>query len=151
MKRCAYLMSAMVVWAFLSGCGGEDRKREKELANMPVLWQSEIIIADPKMPDMDKFMVMYDSHDAPLVQTWSKDKFTEDYIPESVKAFKSERYRDKPRTVTIQMGDTVDVLNCKENNTRKEVCLVRTEDDTYCWLYAFHLTDEDGDRIDVYH
>ena len=150
MKNILYLIAAILVGALLAGCAGEDSKREKVLDEMPALWQSEIIIADPDMPDMEEFVVMYDSHDAPLVQAWSKDKFTDDYIPESVKAFRSESYRDKPRTVTISMGDAVDVLTCKENNTGKEVCLVRTEDNTYCWLYSFHLNDEDGDRMAIY-
>jgi len=150
MKKLVFLITTMVLCVCLAGCGGEDKKRVKALSEMPVLWQSEIIIADPDMPDMEEFAPMYDSYDATLAQAWTKDKFTEDYIPESVMAFRSKSYRDKPRTVTIHMGDTVDVLMRKTNNTGKEVCLVRTQDNTYCWLYAFHLYDKDGERIGVY-
>jgi hypothetical protein len=62
-------------------------------------------------------------------------------------AFKFKSYRNKPREITIEMGDTLSVLEQKKNNTEKDVCLVRTESDTYCWLYEFHLLDEDGERM----
>ena len=149
MRKRSYLLTTIVVFFLLTGCGGEDRKRVAVLSEMPSLWQSEIIVADPKVPDMKEFLTMYDSYDAPLVQTWSQTKYTEDYIPESVMAFNMNSFHNKPRTVTIQLGDTVDILARKENNTGKEVCLVRTQDDTYCWIYAFHFYDEDGERIGV--
>jgi uncharacterized protein YcfL len=57
---------AMVV---LFGCGSEDAKRVNELHRMPVLWESEFVIANPDMPDMTNFVAMYDSHDASLAQT----------------------------------------------------------------------------------
>ena len=144
MKRIALL----VLIILLTGCSkGEDDKRVVILHGMPTLWESEIVIADVNMPDLEFMAVMFDSYDGSLAESWSKDKFTEDYIPESVMAFTTETYRDKPRTVTIQLGDIVYILDCKENNTKKKACLVRTEDNTYAWLYAFHILDENGDRM----
>jgi histone acetyltransferase (RNA polymerase elongator complex component) len=114
---------------------------------MPVLWESKIVVADPEMPDMRKIVPMYDSHDPSLMKAWEKDRFTEDYIPEEVMAFVSDRYRNKPRAVTLRMGDRVSVLAKKRNNTKREVCLVRTSDDTYAWLYTFTLLDQAGNRM----
>jgi hypothetical protein len=114
---------------------------------MPVLWGSEIVVANPDMTDMKYLLPLYDSYDASLAQAWSKDKFTDDFIPESVMAFNKDTYRNKPREITIQLGDTVSVLACKKNNAAKEICLVRTKDRTYAWLYAFHLTNSDGERM----
>ena len=150
MKLFSWLSVSVLVCLFMVGCGGEDRRREKELAKMPALWTSEIVIASPEMPDMEHFLVLHDAYDASLVRTWTEKKFTDDYIPEDVRAYNMDRYLDIPRKITIRMGDTVEVLACKKNNTGKEVCLVRTADNTYCWLYAFHLNDEDGDRMGEY-
>ena len=144
MKRIALLIFII----FLTGCSkGGDDKRVEILHGMPTLWKSELVIADADMPDLKSMVVMFDSYDGSLAEHWSKDKFTEDYIPESVMAFTTETYRDKPRTVTIQLGDIVSVLDCKENNTGKKVCLVRTKHNTYAWLYAFHILDENGERM----
>jgi hypothetical protein len=147
MKKESIIIGFILAITILSGCGGQDAKRAKALHAMPVLWESELVVADSKMIDMKNFVAMYDSYDASLAQAWSKDKFTDDYIPESVMAFKSESYRDKSRTITIEMGDIVDVLKQKQNNTGKDVCLIRTDNNTYAWLYAFHLLDENGDRL----
>lgn len=147
MRKIIIASVCILAMAVLFGCGSKDAKRVKALHDMPVLWESEFVIANPDMPDMTNFVAMYDSHDASLAQAWTKDKFTEDYIPESVMAFKFKSYRNKPREITIEMGDTLSVLEQKKNNTGKDVCLVRTESDTYCWLYAFNLLDEDGERM----
>ncbi len=144
MKKIILLILIM----FFAGCSqGEDEKRVETLHGMPALWESEIVIADAGMPDLKFMAVMFDSYDGSFAESWRKDKFTEDYIPESVMAFSTETYRDKPRTVTIQLGDTVSVLDCKNNNTGRKVCLVRTEHNTYAWLFAFHLLDENGERM----
>jgi len=52
-----------------------------------------------------------------------------------------------PSSVTLEMGDIVFVLKQKQNNTGKQVCLIRTEKNTYVWLYASHLLDKNGDRM----
>jgi hypothetical protein len=134
----------------LAGCGlNEEGKRVKALQEMPVLWESEILLANADMPDLDIFVAMFDSYDGSLAEMWTKDKFTEDYIPESVMAFATETYRNVPRKVTIQLGDTVSILACKENNTGEEVCLVRTAQDTYAWIFSFHLLDKNGERMRI--
>jgi hypothetical protein len=93
---------------------------------------------------------MYDSYDGSLAESMAKDKFSSDFIPESVMAFKSDTYRNKPRKITIDMGDSVNVIECKKNNAGRDVCLVRTEYGTYAWLFSFHLLDEDGERMGTY-
>jgi len=93
---------------------------------------------------------MYDSYDGSLAESMAKDKFSADYIPESVMAFKTDTYRNKPRDITIDMGDSVSIVEYKENNTGREVCLVRTAQGTYAWLYSFHLLDEEGERMGTY-
>ena len=137
-----------LVIVLLTGCGGsEDDKRVEALHAMPPLWESELVIPDANMPDFNHMGVTFDSYDGSLAESWSKDKFTEDYIPGSVMAFTTDTYRDKPRTITIQLGDTVEVLECKNNNTKKKICLVRTIHKTYAWLYPFHLLGENGVRM----
>ena len=76
MKRIALL----VLIVFLVGCGkGEDDKRVEILHGMPVLWESELVIADVGMPDLKIMVVMFDSYDGSLAESFRKDKFTEDY------------------------------------------------------------------------
>ncbi|MDY6904662.1 MAG: hypothetical protein SWH61_08245 [Thermodesulfobacteriota bacterium] len=147
MKQKVVIFICVLSIATLFSCGSEDDKRVKALNDMPVLWESALVIADPDMPGMRHFVTMFDSYDATLARAWTEDKFTEDYIPEAVMAFNAKSYRNKPRTITIKMGDTLSVLEKKKNNTGREVCLVRTADNTYAWLYAFHLLDENGNRI----
>jgi len=144
MKRIALLVFIVL----LTGCGkSEDDKRVEMLHGMSPLWESELVIADAGMPDLEFMAVMFDSYDGSLAESWSKDKFTDDYIPESVMAFTTETYRDIPRTVTTQLGDIINVVECKENNTRRKACLVRTKHNTYAWLYTFHLLDKNGERM----
>jgi len=141
-------LKLLLALVFIAGCGkSEDDKRIEALNAMNALWESELVVADSNTPDMDFLGVMFDSYDGSLAESWAKDKFTEDYIPEPAMAFATETYRDKPRTVTIQLGDVVSVLECKQNNTKNKACLVRTKNNTYAWLYAFHLLDENGNRM----
>ena len=147
MRSGIYILLTGIIIFLLLGCMNKDEKRITELMEMPVLWDSEIVVANPRVPEMKKMVAMFDSYDAPMAQAWSKDEFTEDYIPEDAMAFATARYRNKPRTITIQVADQVGILGCKKNNIGKQTCLVRTEHDTYAWLYAFHLCDKDGDRM----
>jgi len=147
MRLSIYGIVSVLIIFLLLACTNKDDKRITELTDMPVLWDSEIVIANPRLPEMEKIIAMYDSYDAPMAQAWSKDEFTEDYIPEAAMAFAIERYRNKPRTITLQVADQVGILACKKNNSGKKTCLLRTEHDTYAWLYTFHLCDEDGDRM----
>ena len=110
MRKTIIVIVLILATAVFSGCGSKDAKRAKALHDMPVLWESEFVIANPDMPDMRNFVAMYDSYDASMAAAWTKDKFTEDYIPESVMVFKFKSYRNKPLEITIEMGDTLSVL-----------------------------------------
>jgi len=131
----------------LCGCGGENDARIAELHNMQVLWESEIIISEPSMPELNVIVPMYDSIDPTFRESLRRDDFTADYIPESVMAFANPNYRGKLRVVTLHIGDMVEVLDYKTNNTGRDICLIRTFSDTYAWIYSFHLNDRNGIRM----
>lgn len=150
MKKATWIIVVVLTIFLAAGCGSEDAKRVAELNRKNLGWESEIVIADPDMPDMEHFSIMYDSYDASLAEAMAKDQFSADFIPESVMAFKTDMYRNKPREITINIGDRVSVIECKKNNEGREVCLVRTEHGTYAWLFSFHLLDEDGERMGTY-
>ena len=129
------------------GCGNTDDNRIAELHGLPGLWESEVIVSDPAMPELRVLVPTYDSIDPTLYEALKTDKFSEDYIPEAVQAFTNPNYRGKTRIITLRIGDVVEVLDCKTNNTGRDICLVRTFSDTYAWIYSFHLNDQNGFRM----
>ena len=132
----------------LAGCTNKDSERIKELHAMPALWESTVLFADPDMPDLLTLIPMNDTYDATLFEHLSgTQEKTSDYIPEEIMAFALEVYDNKPREVTIRIGDRVSVLAEAINNTPVPVFLVRTNSNTYAWLYAYHIEDRDGSRI----
>lgn len=131
----------------LCGCGRRNNERIAELRDMQALWESEVIISDPEMPELDVIVPMYDSIDPTFRESLTRDKFSEDYIPEPVMAFANPNYRGQPRIVTLRIGYMVEVLDWKTNNTGRDICLIRTFSDTYAWIYSFHLNDRNGFRM----
>lgn len=127
-----FLISLLIFIIF--GCG--NNKEQKRL------------VANPSIPDMKVLIPMYDSYDANLLEhmTDSAEK-TEDYIPQEVRAYAVDEYNNKPTDITIEIDDEVSVLQETKNNSNKLVYLIRTEYDTYAWLYLYHIQDEDGEWI----
>ena len=100
------------------------------------------------MPQLKTLIPLYDRSDPSLFETYTDSaEKTEDYIPESVRAFALARYENKPREITIKIGDLVSVLAEGKLSSGKTVFLVHTKHDTYAWLYAHHIEDEQGSRI----
>jgi len=142
-----FLISLLIFIIF--GCGkNKEQKRIEELRSLPELWKSTILVANPSIPDMKVLIPMYDSYDANLLEhmTATAEK-TEDYIPQEVRAYAVDEYNNKPTDITIEIDDEVSVLQETKNNSNKLVYLIRTEYDTYAWLYLYHIQDEDGERI----
>jgi len=142
-----FLISLLIFIIF--GCGkNKEQKRIEELRSLPELWKSTILVANPSIPDMKVLIPMYDSYDANLLEhmTDSAEK-TEDYIPQEVRAYAVDEYNNKPTDITIEIDDEVSVLQETKNNSNKLIYLIRTEYDTYAWLYLYHIQDEDGERI----
>lgn len=131
-----------------AGCTNKDTERIKELHTIPVLWESTVLVADPDMPDLLTLIPMNDTYDATLFEHLSEtQEKTPDYIPEEIMAFALADYDNKPREITIRIGDRVSVLAEASNNTPVRVFLVRTHSNTYAWLYAYHIEDSNGNRI----
>ncbi len=141
-----FLILALII---IAGCvGDKSADRVDELHSLPVLWESEILVANPNIPQMKTLIPLYDRYDANLLEVYTDSaEKTEDYIPESVRAYALERYENKPREVTLKIGDTVSVIAEGKLKSGKTVFLVRTTHETYAWLYAHHLQDADGNRI----
>jgi hypothetical protein len=133
-----------------AGCGNKDEKRIAALNAMPVLYESTILTAVIQNPAPDAFFTMDDSVDPNLMQSMQGDYHTENYIPESVLAITPGRAKidTLKRSATIKVGDRVSVLAKGDNGNKKAVYLVRTAQFTYCWVYAFHLQDKDGNRLE---
>ncbi len=131
-----------------AGCSsGKNSDRIAELQSLRVLWESTILVASPNMPQLKTLIPLYDRYASLLeVYTDSAEK-TADYIPESVRAFALQRYENREREITIKIGDLVSVLAEGKLSSGKTVFLVRTKHDTYAWLYAHHIEDEQGNRI----
>ncbi|NIP38861.1 MAG: hypothetical protein GWO07_09010 [Candidatus Dadabacteria bacterium] len=64
-----------------------------------------------------------------------------------MRAFALGRYENKPREVTLKIGDRVSLLAEAKLKSGKTVILVRTKHDTYAWLYSHHIQDAEGNRI----
>jgi hypothetical protein len=108
MKKTAWIIAAVLAIFLAAGCGSEDSKRVTELNQKNSRWESEIVIANPVMPDMNHFSVMYDSYDASMAESMARDKFSADFIPESVMAFKTDTYRNKPLEITTVICNVKD-------------------------------------------
>jgi hypothetical protein len=126
---------------------GVDYKRVKQLQAMPVLWESEVLVANPNIPELKTLIVMGDKYDPSLIEAMTENKKTSDYIPESVRAFSIAQYDNKPRTITVSIGDTVEILAQGKNNSGLPVYLFKTKQNTYGWLYGYHIQDKDGERV----
>ncbi len=149
MKKTIINVILFQVLVLYAGCGsGKNSDRIKELQSLPILWKSTILVANPNMPQLKTLIPLYDRYDASLLEVYTDSaEKTEDYIPESVRAFALARYENKPREITIKIGDLVRVLAEGKLSSGKTVFLVRTKHDTYAWLYAHHIEDEQGNRI----
>lgn len=149
MRSAAIYIFSLGLLILSAGCSHDkDSSRIEELNLMPVLWESDILVADPDMPQLKTLIPLYDRLDPSLLEFLSDTaEKTEDYIPESARAYAVESYDNKPREITISIGDRVDVLSYGEIKGGKTLYLVRTKDNTYAWLYPYHLEDEDGNRI----
>ena len=149
MRTAAICIISLGLLIICAGCSRDkDSSRIEELNSMPELWESSILVADPNMPQMDTLIPLYDRLDPSLLEYLSDTaEKTQDYIPESVRAYAVDSYENKPRQITISIGDRVDVLAYGEIRGGKTLYLVRTKDNTYAWLYSYHLEDEDGNRI----
>jgi hypothetical protein len=134
----------------LLGCENKNEVRIKALNELPTLYESKILTAVLINPSPDAFFPMNDSRDPNLAQAMQGDYHTENFIPESVMALTPRIAKNDPlkRPVTIKIGDTVKVLAAADNGNKKTVYLVRTAQNTYCWLYPFHLQDKDGNRLE---
>jgi len=149
MKKTIFNYILILFLILFAGCsGGKNSDRIAELQSLPVLWESTILVASPNMPQLTTLILLYDRSDPSLFETYTDTaEKTEDYIPESVRAFALARYKNKPREITIKIGDLVRVLAEGKLSSGKTVFLVRTKHDTYAWLYAHHIEDEQGNRI----
>lgn len=136
---------------WLVGCGSKDPdpKRIQALNSLPVLYESTILTAVINNPAPDAFFPMDDASDPNLASSIQGDYHTANYIPDSVLAITLKRAGTDSlkRQATIKIGDKVSVLAQADNGGGKSVYLVRTAQNTYCWLYPFHLEDKDGRRI----
>jgi len=149
MIKTTSLFLIILLILIIFGCGkNKEQKRIEELRSLPELWKSTILVANPSIPDMKVLIPLYDSYDANLLEhmTDTAEK-TEDYIPQEVRAYAVDEYNNKPTDITIEIDDEVSVLQETKNNSNKLVYLIRTEYDTYAWLYLYHIQDEDGERI----
>ena len=149
MKKTIFNYILILFLILFAGCSsGKNSDRIAELQSLPVLWESTILVANPNMPQLKTLIPLYDRYDASLLEVYTDTaEKTEDYIPESVRAFALARYENKPREITIKIGDLVRVLAEGKLSSGKTVFLVRTKHDTYAWLYAHHIEDEQGNRI----
>jgi hypothetical protein len=138
----------LVAGLLLAGCKDKAQSRIRELASMPALWETTLLVADPEMPELKTLVPMQDTYDPNFYEAFSDSaKRTKDFIPESVRAFSLPSFANKPREVTISLGDTVEVLAQAQNNTPVPVYLVRTRHNTYAWILAYHIADREGRRI----
>ena len=149
MKKTIFNYILILFLILFAGCSsGKNSDRIAELQSLRVLWESTILVASPNMPQLKTLIPLYDRSDPSLFETYTDSaEKTEDYIPESVRAFALARYENKPREITIKIGDLVRVLAEGKLSSGKTVFLVRTKHDTYAWLYAHHIEDEQGNRI----
>lgn len=149
MKKIIFNSIYIFVLILCTGCSGDkSADRIDELQSLPVLWESTILVANPNMPQMKTLIPLYDRSDPSLFETYSNTaEKTDDYIPENVRAFALARYENKPREITIKIGDRVSVLAEGKISSGKTLFLVRTSHDTYAWLYSHHLEDDQGNRI----
>lgn len=149
MKKTIFNYILILFLILFAGCSsGKNSDRIAELQSLPFLWESTILVASPNMPQLKTLIPLYDRSDPSLFETYTDTaEKTEDYIPESVRAFALARYENKPREITIKIGDLVRVLAEGKLSSGKTVFLVRTKHDTYAWLYAHHIEDEQGNRI----
>lgn len=148
MKQSIILVLVLQFLFILSGCADKDTKRINELEALPELWKSKLLVSNPEFPDDDFIIPMQDSYDPNMLEFLSDtQEKTEDHIPESVMAFAVKMYNNKPRVITIRIGDTVSVLSEVRNNSSIPVYLIRTEQNTYAWIYAYHIQDRDGNRV----
>jgi len=140
------LFQVLILFARCSS--GKNSDRIAELQSLRVLWESTILVASPNMPQLKTLIPLYDRYDASLLEVYTDSaEKTADYIPEFVRAFALQRYENKEREITIKIGDLVSVLAEGKLSSGKTVFLVRTKHDTYAWLYAHHIEDEQGNRI----
>ncbi len=118
---------------------------------MPVLWESTVLPPNPDIPQLKTLFPIYDSYDPNLAehirQSLEGEEHTKDYIPDAARAFAQKEYEVKPRQITIQVGDRVKILSKTQNKTPEPLFLVRTAQNTYAWLYAYHVEDKDGKRV----
>ncbi len=149
MKKTIFNYILILFLILFAGCSsGKNSDRIKELQSLPILWESTILVASPNMPQLKTLIPLYDRYDPSLFETYTDTaEKTEDYIPESVRAFALARYENKPREITIKIGDLVRVLAEGKLSSGKTVFLVRTNHDTYAWLYVHHIENEQGNRI----
>ena len=148
MRKAILCLGYVIMFLLIIGCTNKDAQRIKVLHVLPALWESTILVANPGMSELQTLVPMSDRYDPNLFEAFSNDwERTEDYIPEAVMAFAQDRFMDKPKEITIRIGDKVAVLAEGKNNTSVPVYLVRTRFNTYAWLYAYHIEDQDGNRI----
>jgi len=149
MKKTIFNYILILFLILFAGCSsGKNSDRIAELQSLRVLWESTILVASPNMPQLKTLIPLYDRSDPSLFETYTDTaEKTADYIPESVRAFALARYENKTREITIKIGDLVRVLAEGKLSSGKTVFLVRTKHDTYAWLYAHHIEDEQGSRI----
>ena len=138
----------ILIFVLFIGCNSNKSGRIDDLQWMSVLWESTILVANPDMPQLKTIISLYDRSDPSLFETYTNTaEKTDDFISESVRAFALERYENKPREVTIKIGDRVSVLAEGKISTGKTLYLIRTKHDTYARLYVHHIEDEHGNRI----
>ena len=107
----------------------------------------EILAANPDMPDLQFLIPLENSYDPGFEEFMAGPKKTPDYIPEGALACATKEFRNKPREITLRLGDTVDILAERPGNTNFPIFLVRTQHDTYAWIVAYHLKCRDGKRM----
>jgi hypothetical protein len=129
-------------------CADKEQDRISALHEMPVLWESEVLIPDPDNPDLKVLIALNDRYDPNFVEFMSDTApKTEDYIPDAVRAFSIPEFDNSPREVTLRLGDMVGVLKAGSNNSKVPIFLVRTQHGTYAWIYAYHVQGKDGERL----
>ncbi len=147
--RYSMVSVCLCVSLFLAlACADKEQDRIKALNEMPVLWESEVLIPDPDDPELKVLIALNDMYDPTFVEhmTDTAPK-TEDYIPDAVRAFSTPELDNKPREVTLRLGDRVEVLKAGSNNSRIPIFLVRTQHGTYAWIYAYHMQGKEGERL----
>ena len=142
----AGFLTCLVCMTF--ACSNEEQDRIKALNEMPVLWESTVLVPDPDNPGLKVLIPLSDRYDPNLVEfmTDTAPK-TEDFIPGEVQAFANPEFDSKPREVTLRLGDRVSVLKTGRNKSSVPLFLVRTLHGTYAWLYAYHIEDKNGRRM----